>query len=399
MKLKALPLFFVLFAGLLKAQTEQLNIVPAADLHISKFMKEWNIDGASVAIAKDGKLIYNKGFGYSDLAHTTQTPADGLFRIASVSKPITAIAIMKLVEEQKLSLNDKVFGKTAILNQDYYLDAITDQRLYSVTIQQLLEHTAGWDRNAPMDGYSHSDPAFFPLHVTKSLNEPNPVGDSTLIKFLLEKGLNHDPGKKYSYSNVGYLVLGKVIEKLGGMSYEAYVKKNILDPLSIKDAHIGKNLLAEKHKKEVEYNNRVTTRSMYGDGKRVPWQYGGFNLEAMNAHGGWIASAEALTTLFSGLPQILEPSSIEMMMRPGKVNPHYAKGWSVNNNNSWHTGSIDGTASFVCKTKDGYTWAFLLNSRSDNSAAFWEAFDRLPWNCLKELKSSPVAAKLPADPL
>jgi CubicO group peptidase (beta-lactamase class C family) len=161
MKIKALQLFFVLFASLLKAQTEHLDIVPAADLRIQRFMKEWNIDGASVAIAKDGKLIYNKGFGYSDRAHTQHTSADGLFRIASVSKPITAIAIMKLVEERKLSLNDKVFGRSAILNKDYYLDAINDPRLYSITIQQLLEHTSGWDRDVPMDGYSPFRPRIF----------------------------------------------------------------------------------------------------------------------------------------------------------------------------------------------------------------------------------------------
>src|SRR5690606_15242725 len=147
-----------------------------------------------------------------------------LYRIASVSKPITGIAIMKLVENNQLSLSDTVFGSNRIITDPYYLNAITDSRIYNITDKQLLEHTAGWDRNIPCDGKTHCDPIGFPLHVTATLGEPNPVGDSALIKFLITKGLNYTPGATYAYSNIGYLVLGKIIEKKTGMKYEEYVK-------------------------------------------------------------------------------------------------------------------------------------------------------------------------------
>ncbi|MDF2436748.1 MAG: class beta-lactamase-related serine hydrolase [Bacteroidota bacterium] len=388
--------------GFANAQTTDYSAYSGLDNKIKGFMDTWEIPGASVAITKDGKTIYSKAFGYSDQAHTKPAKEGELYRIASVSKPVTSIGIMKLVEEGKLSLEDKVFGCDAILDQEYYLNTISDQRIYLITVGQLLEHTAGWDRRIPYGGFSHSDPAFFPLHVTATLHEPNPVGDSTLIKFSLKKGLDHQPGSVYAYSNVGYLILGKVIEKISGMSYEAFIQKNILEPLDIHDMQLGKNLLVDKKPNEVEYLSGSTTRSSYGTGALVPWQYGGFNVEAMNAHGGWIASASDLNKIMLALngsengTEILRPETISLMSSPGSVNAGYAKGWFVNSaNNWWHTGSMDGTASFVCRTSNGYTWTFLLNSRSDNSSAFWNAFDRLPWECVRAI--SDIAKNTPGD--
>ncbi|MCE3259869.1 MAG: hypothetical protein K0S12_1510, partial [Bacteroidetes bacterium] len=388
MRLRFLVPLLLLGLGL-SGQNNTSAEYKTAEQQIHEFMKEWNIPGGSVSITKNGKVIYNKGFGFSDINRQQPAKADDLYRIASVSKPITSIAVMKLVEEGKLSLNDTVFGKGKILDDPYYLKVISDSRAYAITVKHLLEHTSGWDRSKPCDGYSHSDPAFFPLHVTEVENEPNPVGDSTLIRFSLRKGLHHTPGTYFSYSNVGYLVLGKVIEKVSGMNYETYLQKKIFSPLAIKDIHLGKNLLKDKYSRETEYACNDVTNSCYGNDVRVPWQYGGFNLEAMNAHGGWIASAGDLTKLllavdgFKTSPDILRASSVELMSQPGSVNPAYAAGWAVNGkNNWWHTGSLDGSASFVCRTNNGYTWAFLFNSRADNSSAFWKALDRLPWNCV-----------------
>jgi hypothetical protein len=230
------------------------------------------------------------------------------------------------------------------------------------------------------------------LHVAAAEHESNPVGDSTLIKFSLRKGIHHQPGTKYSYSNVGYLVLGKIIEAVSGTSYEQFVKQNVFAPVGVYDIKLGRNLYEDRDARESKYFGGDVVRSAYGDGKRVPWQYGGFNVEAMNAHGGWIASAADLTKLLMSIDgtataqPLLNSAAVKLMAAPGAVNSSYAKGWQVNNKNTWwHTGSLDGSASFVCKTADGYTWAFLFNSRADNSSAFWKAFDRLPWNCIKVL--------------
>ena len=234
------------------------------DTQMQTFLTNYQIPGATFAIAKNGKLVYMRAFGTANQAGTEATQPYHMFRIASISKPITSIAIMKLIENGQLSLSDKPFGPGGILNADpYFANAnVTDTRVYNITIQNLLEHSAGWNRDLPMSpnplppypwGYGHSDPIDFPLHVTQTLGEANPVTRRAMIKFLIQKGLDFTPGTAYSYSNIGYLVLGEVIEKKTGMTYENYVKQNIFAPLGIYDIRLGKNLLADKQEREGEY--------------------------------------------------------------------------------------------------------------------------------------------------
>lgn len=359
-----------------------------ADSLIKDFMATWGIDGGVAAISYKGKLIYNRGFGYADQDSGEVTQPYNLFRIASVSKPITSIAVMMLLQDSLLYLTDTVFGTGRIIDDNYYLGVINDNRIYNITVQQLLEHTAGWDRSVPCDGYSGCDPIEFPLHVTQSLGESNPVTDSAMIKFLLKKGLNFDPGTKYAYSNIGYLVLGKVIEHVSGMSYEQYVKSKIFEPLGLCDIQPAHSLLKDKLEREAEYNATGTTLSCF-DSSTVPIQYGGLNIEAMLAHGGWAATAHDLVRLivavdtFPSVKDILDSTRTSIMSTPSSVNSHYAKGWSVNSAyNWWHTGSLPGTATFIARAQNQYAWAFLFNNRSTASSAFWSAFDDLPWYCI-----------------
>ncbi len=387
--------------------------VPAmshCDQAVLNFLNTYDIPGATLALAKDGKLVYTRGFGHADLAGTEPVQPYHLFRIASVSKPITAIAIMKLVEDGQLSLSDKPFGPAGLLANHSYLSTVTysDNRIDDITVQHLLEHSGGWNRDVdcvqePATPYTwsigHCDPIGFPLHVTHELGETNPVREEVLIRFLLEKGLDFTPGTQYHYSNIGYLVLGEIIAEVSGKSYEAYVKDEILTPLGCYDMHLGKNLLADKREREAEYEgNGYQSLSIYGSGNQVPWEYGGWNLEAMDAHGGWIASARDLMRLlvavdgFATKPDILSSSSIQTMTTPSANASFYAKGWSVNaNNHWWHNGALDGTASLFVRTSSGYTWALIVNKRIiDNRAnQFWAAFDNLPWNCMLQTNSWP----------
>src|SRR4051794_9285304 len=183
MKFKSLigTIAFMVFAWPIFAQTG----IPAGsmgecDKQMQTFLAKYQIPGATFAITKNGKLIYMRAFGTANQAGTEATQPYHMFRIASISKPITSIAIMKLVENGQLSLSDKPFGPGGILNVDPYFASasVTDPRVYDITIQNLLEHSAGWDRDLPMSpsplppypwGYGHSDPFAFPLHVTLTL--------------------------------------------------------------------------------------------------------------------------------------------------------------------------------------------------------------------------------------
>lgn len=374
------------------------------------FMNNFAIPGMTIAISKNGKLIYSRAFGQANTALTEQTQPHHLFRIASLSKPITAIAIMKLVEQGSLSLSDRPFGPTGLLRNNNYISQsnITDPRIYDITVKHLLEHSAGWNRDigcfpSPTSPYPYTtpgcDPISAPLHVTASLGAANPVTEENLIRYLLQKGLNTAPGTVYNYSNIGYLVLGAIIEEITGMPYEDYVKNAVLSPLGICDMHLGKNLLADKLEREGEYIATNNTLSCYGTGASVRWQYGGWNLEAMDAHGGWVATARDLVKLlvsvdgFNTKPDILGPTTIQNMVAPSATNANYANGWQVNtSNNWWHTGSLDGTASIMARTSGGYTWAIITNKRIDGAqnAAFWNALDGLPWNCISNITATPA---------
>jgi CubicO group peptidase (beta-lactamase class C family)/(2Fe-2S) ferredoxin len=378
------------FALAIPAQTGiPVGSMSACDTQMQTFLGNYQIPGATLAIAKNGKLVYMRAFGTANQAETELTQPYHMFRIASISKPITSIAIMQLIESGQLSLSDKPFGPGGILNVDpYFANAnVTDPRVYDITIQNLLEHSAGWNRDLPMSpnplppypwGFGGSDPIGFPLHVTQTLGEPNPVARHSMIKFLIQRGVDFTPGTAFAYSNVGFLVLGEVIEKKTGMTYENFVKQNIFAPLGIYDIRLGKNLLADKQEREGEYINPFTTLSAYGTGQFVPWQYGGWSLEAMDAHGGWIATARDLVRLFTAFdgfpsrPDILSAATLHTMTTPSANNINYAKGLQVNSSGTWwHGGSLDGSSSWMVKTNNQFSsqviWAVIMNKRSDAS--------------------------------
>ena len=315
------------------------------DAQMQTFLANYQIPGATYAITKNGKLIYMRAFGTADRAGTELTQPYHMFRIASISKPITSIAIMKLIENGQLSLDDKPFGPGGILHVDpYFANAnVTDTRVYNITIRNLLEHTAGWNRYLPMSpnplppypwGFGLSDPIDFPLHVTHTLGEPNPVSRRSMVKFLLQKGLDFTPGTSYQYSNIGFLVLGEVIEKKSGLTYENYVKQNILAPLGIYDIRLGKNLLADKLEREGEYitNPTFTSLSAYGTGQMVPLEYGAVSVEAMDAHGGWISTSRDLLRLltavdgFPSRPDILSRTTLQTMTAPSAIQYQLCQG-------------------------------------------------------------------------
>lgn len=404
-----------LFLGLTFSGTAQTGIsvseMTACDTQIQNLLTTFNIPGLTMAVTINGQLSYARAFGKADIGLSEDLQPYHMLRIASISKPITSIALLKMIENGGVNLSDKVFGTGGLLENHWYFSSanITDARIYDITVQMLLEHSAGFDRSQncfpnPTSPYPYffggCDPIVAPLHVTQTLGETNPATEEMLVTFLLEKGLDFDPGTAYSYSNMGYLILGEIIEEVSGMSYEDYVKQTILHPLGIYDMHLGKNLLADKLEREGEYiGEGYSNLSIYGDGNYVPWEYGGFNLEAFDAHGGWIATARDMVKLlvaidgFSTYPDILSPASITSMTTPSANNSNYALGWAVNQyNNWWHTGAVDGTASEWVRASGGYTWAIILNKRitSAQANAFWSAIDNLGWNCIAGTTAIPA---------
>jgi len=399
---------FLSFSGLAFCQSGIFSTnFKTCDSLVEAFRLRHNLPGLSIALAKDGKLLYHRGFGHADLPQSEPTQPNNLYRLASISKPITAIGILKLEEANLLSLNDVVFGPGGILKNHPGLDyaQVTDSRVYQITVRHLLEHAAGWNRGIscfpnptfpyPFRG-SGCDPFALPLHVTASLGRPNPAKVSDFIQFLLELGLDHNPGAQYAYSNIGYMVLGEIIEEVSGMSYEAYLQTAIFEPLGICDIKLGKSLLSQKAEREVEYFGNSTVLAGDGSNTQVKWQYGGWLIETMKAHGGWIASSRDLVRLlvavdlFNSKPDILTPLSIFKMTQASATNNGYGLGWRVNSlSNWWHTGSMTGTSTFFARTQSGYTWALLTNVKG-STTNFWSEFDDLPFECIASVSNFPT---------
>ena len=373
----------ILIVSSLQAQTG--TTVPELvqlDSSIISFMKKWNIKEGTAALVKNERLVYARAFGNDSLNQQTQ-PSD-LFRIASLSKPITAIAIMKLVEEGKIKLEDQVFGTNGLLNDMQYLKII-DERILDITVRDLLQHTAGWDRDNSPD----NDPMFNTEHIAEIMHSKMPVDNITIIRYMLQKKLDFTPGSDYAYSNLGYAILGRIIEKESGVSYEQFVKVNVLYPLEIFDMQLAKNNTASS-------SDSINNKSYNFFNGHYINPCSGINLEAMDANGGWMATASDLAKLLVAtdgshtFPDVLSSYSIEVMTTTSKQNPSYGLGWFVNaKGNYWHTGSLKGTAAFMARLKNGMVGVLILSDRVE-SKKFFSELDKLLWDGVKDVTYWPT---------
>lgn len=350
------------------------------DTMMHDFMEAHRIPGAAVSVTDRGRLVYARGFGCADIASGEPVRPTSLFRIASVSKPITAVAVLTLVEQNKLSLDDRVLEVLDLDADVRRAGSMFDKRQREITIRHLLEHRGGWDRDQSFDAMFQS------VRFARQQNVPAPAGPQDVIRAMLRQQLDFRPGDRFAYSNYGYCLLGRVIEKVSGQTYEEYVQNRVLAPLGITSMRIGRTHLAERFPDEVRYYHPSTGESVFQDNlyAEVPSQYGGWYLEAMDSHGGWIASAVDLARFATAFDDpdncpILSAESIRLMhARPpgaaghtpdGSAKPvYYSLGWSNRvlsdgRRNHWHGGSLPGTATILIRRHDGRNFVALLNSR------------------------------------
>ncbi|MEN8249351.1 MAG: serine hydrolase [Bacteroidota bacterium] len=376
---------FLIFSSYLQGQTGYRDPrMSGIDNEIQQFLDYWFVPGgATVAISKDGRLVYARGFGKINNTSNKRIYPEHKFRVASVSKPITAVAIMQLMEEGLLSLDDTVFGSNGILNE---YTSTSDMRINNITIYHLLHHLGGW-REKPM---------FNSLHVASQMGTTPPPDQSVFIEYMMGKDLKADPGTSYEYSNFGYLVLGRLIEKISGKSYEDYVAENIFNPTAATSFVLAKNKPEAQDPEEAYYFSFATGESIYGDGNQLPLPYGGFDIEAMDSHGGWVCTASDLARFatsvdgYTSRPDIIAGSTRQLMITPSAYS-NYAKGWSVGYNNMWHVGSLPGTVSeTVCIGNKRVTFTIIVNFRFEsNPNGFIEAMDKAVWDGINSVREWP----------
>lgn len=374
--------------GLAQFGAETPPVTGAANLDLepfdrlmTSFITQNKVPGAALAVTHASKLVYARGFGYADVERSEPVQPAALFRIASVSKPITSVAVMQLVERRKLNLDDKVMD---LLKLTRFLapGAKPDARWTQITVRHCLQHTGGWDRGKSFD------PIGRPWQIAEALGIRPPITPDHIVRYMMGRQLDFNPGERHAYSNLGYLVLGRLIETLTGEGYETCVKKEVLGPLGVTATRLGRALAENRAPSEVRYYDakKRTGPALYPPrlGQQVPIQYGAENFEAFEAHGGWIASAVDLARFaaaFDDPPacRILGAKAIaEMWARPeGAAGREpddklkaafYGCGWNVRpvgpagKANTWHGGFIAGTESLLVRRWDGLNWAVLFNS-------------------------------------
>lgn len=356
-------------------QTDSLKI----DSLIEANMEKWDLPGLTFAIAYNGNLVYSKGYGYVDTLTKQPVTTNSLFRIASISKSVTAVAVMKLFQDGKLNLDAQVFGPSGILNEPYYQN-ILDSNVLDITVTNLLNHTGGWD-----DSFQ-GDPMFMSLQIAIAMGVTAPAFQQTTIEYVLANfKLINPPGTVYSYYNFGYCVLQEIIEKVSGQTYEDYLRQNVLIPSGSNDMQLGMNLESNRFPNEVTYYGtpgEETNLSVYGSGLQVPWPYGGFNMEEMDGNGRWIASAEDLVNFALAVKNntILNQATYNIMVTvPNIPNTSYAKGWGVASDGVWNQGSQPGTVSEIQNATNGYSWALIVNKRSLNNDIYND-LSNIGWN-------------------
>lgn len=332
------------------------------DREINAFMHKWELAGGSFALMRNDSLLYAKGYGYADKQLETTCDVNHVFRIASASKLITATAIMKLVEQEKLTLSDIVFGEEGILNDSLFLD-IYDKRLKRITVEHLLCHTSGL--LTPV-----RDPAFSNYTVAQSLGKELPLSVDDLVEYATHYRLRAQPGGIYRYSNLGYIILGKVIERVSGMPYESYVQDSILQPAGCYNIYIGRNFSENRPSNEVQYHEvkeAEPVEAYDGSGILTMKSNGGNNVTLLSAAGGWVASPTELLKFVAAIDgcdiqkDILAPESITTMtLGNSQQKP---MGWASVYGEEWQrSGSMAGTCALIKKQSDGYTWVFITNS-------------------------------------
>jgi len=280
------------------AQSREEVLKNKLEPFIQKTMQELDIPGFALGIVKDGKIIYLKGFGVQSLKTSQKVTSRTQFLMASISKTFTATAVMQLVEKGVLKLEEKV-----VKFLPYF--KLTDKTYKEISLRQLLSHTSGmpdvYKRN-----YGWETPEF-----------DNGARERYIRTKLVDQKMEFNPGEKFSYNNMGYVILAEVVAEVSGTTYEDYVKKNILLPLGMKNS----TFLPQ----EVNKSHLAWPHELGADFKSSPGIFYPTNRWSAGA-GGLMASCEDMckwvsANLKGGIlngQRVLKKTSLDLMWKKGE---------------------------------------------------------------------------------
>lgn len=299
--------------------------ISAFEITMQDYVRAERAGAAALAVTRKGRLVHAAGYGEAD--------ARTIFRIASLSKPITATAVLRLVEHGALALDESIWTRLGLAEP-------ADARWKRVTILHLLQHTGGWAHAVGRD----------PMFAAQA----TPEG---VLAEALRRPLDFAPGTRHAYSNFGYFLLGRAVERASGTSHEAFVQREVLEPIGIRALRVAPP-----------------------EGRAA---------ELVDAHSGWAGSAVEMARFARAFDErdsnpLLSRANVDLMhARPEglaglgadgtPLAAYYGCGWMVRpvggpgQAYAWHDGSLADASALMVRGYDGTNWVALFNSRTGAS--------------------------------
>jgi N-acyl-D-amino-acid deacylase len=322
-----------------------------------------NVAAGTLAVMRNGVVVYERGFGWKDQERTQVLPHDALMRLASVTKPFTAAAIRTLIDAGVISLTSRAFdvGQPGggILDIAPF-PSLGDARIGNITVEHLLQHRAGWNRNTVGD-FDFSDYA-----AAAAMGLPMPVSRVDRMRFILGQPLQFTPGTQTAYSNIGYDALGLIVEVVTGQPYEQYLQEEVLDPLGISpdDLMQGRTRWEDRNPREPFYDALFSSPSVFDpDGAWVQQPYGDWNLESHESNGALISAASPILWFLD--ERIVSGYDIGLP-RPPNEPPSYQ---------AVHFGGMPGTSTVAAQRGDGVSFVVLFNNVLPGNPAYDVYYD------------------------
>jgi CubicO group peptidase (beta-lactamase class C family) len=377
------------------------------DKFMVALIRKWDVAGAGLAVAHQDRLLLVRGYGLANKEKPTPVEPTSLFRLASLSKTVTAVAVLQLVQDGRLGLDDPVLPILGEVGPRS--DRITDSRVRDITVRHLLRHSGGFNRARS------GDAMFLPraADAAKRQSGPLPPDCPTILRDTLERKLDFTPGEQFAYSNVGYCILGRVVERVTGRTYEAYVRERVLGPAGAIRMKLGRTLeAAEAEVTYYDYREAKEAKAMPGFGLTLSARpYGTFAVERMDSYGGWIGSPVDYLRFILAIDGrrgagLLDGATVAAMNARSQLRSAmagddegnaegeaYGLGIHVrqvgNGFNLWHAGSLPGTSTLAVRTADGFAWVVALNGRPADRTAFRRELDRGLWTAKRTVKTWP----------
>ena len=402
-------------AGAAPAQPtgDALPGLEAYDQLMTAVLRKWRVPGAGLAVARDGRILLARGYGLADRASGTPVEPTSLFRLASLSKTVTAVAVLQLVQDGRLALDAKVLpilGELGPPRQDHRRaraqhhgapPAAALRRLRSRQVRRPDVHAV---RRGGGEAPGRAAAARLPDHHARHARA--------------EARLH--PGERFAYSNIGYCILGRVIERVAGAPYEAHVRERVLAPAGAERMKVGRT--REAAEGEVTYYDFEAKEvpAMPGLGVALATRpYGGFALETMDSYGGWIgAPVDYLRFVLAidgrrGTALLNAATLARMNAQAGPqdgadgeesapLGSFYGLGVRVrpvkSGLNIWHFGSLPGTVTIALRSADGFAWVVAFNGRPADRNVFRYAVDRALWETKAKVKRWPEGDLAAARP-